>query len=351
MNIEDMSAGSGFVGSIDTCMFSAASEPSTYGNANSSDMGWSLHQDVIPNEQGGQHHDQPQFQTWDGGPYIWNDKHDEFCYVCGSTMELFQCQTCSTSYHASCMSPTISPSEVPDFWFCPHCVDRELHIPQPVSTIEFDPAPVLTPSGSFSDATQTRNSSLAQSAPPRPENYECTSIVNFDALAPDSVPVKSSQSYPSTEILAPPAIPSIRGKESEQKLSIATTAKVNTRRARRSYSPPRKKSKYSSFSSDVDKALTVIYKELESSAKVGKAEAELRDKIRILEQEVKLKDGQITLGARELEISKRSGGDLAALRIENEELKLKVRKLDELVESKDTELRDWRDRLKLMIGD
>ncbi|KAG4428728.1 hypothetical protein IFR05_015790 [Cadophora sp. M221] len=150
---------------------------------------------------------------------------------------------------------------------------------------------------------------------------------------------------------APPTSTVSSGEATYQHAPNPGKAKGNTSRPRRSYSPARKKSKYSSFSSEVDKALAVIHKELESSAQVGKAESELHDKIQILEQELRLKDGQIALAHRELELARRNGGDSVGLRAENEELKGRIERLDGLLEGKDRELRDWRERLKLMIGE
>lgn len=122
-------------------------------------------------------------------------------------------------------------------------------------------------------------------------------------------------------------------------------------RQRRSYSPSRKKSKYSTFSVDVDKALAVIHKELEKAAHTGKAEDGFQDKIQALEQQLKLKDGQIQLGIKELEFAKRQRGETSLLEAENRRLKEENAKLVNLVEKKDAELRDWRTKLRNMIGE
>ncbi|KAL2063954.1 hypothetical protein VTL71DRAFT_4448 [Oculimacula yallundae] len=322
-------------------MYSApVSGVSTSTDTHLSNLGWSLNPSVISNDLNVQYYDQSHLSPWDGGPWIWDDKHDDFCYVCGSSMELFQCQTCSTSYHASCMSPTVSPSEVPDFWFCPHCVDRELHIPHPLPTNDFNPSP-----------PELSRNARQTGIPSETSYHKHSPLSKGNAHTPEPIAAESSRNRPNSELVPPATTAVSLSDKAGQKLPKPTAAKGNTARPRRSYSPPRKKSKYSAFSSEVDKALTVIHKELEASAKVGKTEAELRAKIRMLEQELRLKDGQITLAGRELEIAKRNGGDSAGLRIENEELKMQVSRLERLVESKDSELRDWRDRLKSMIGD
>ena len=271
-------------------------------------------------------------------------------------MELFECQTCDTSYHAACMTPSLDPGDVPDFWFCPHCVARELHLPQPPPTTYFTPPPPLTPSTSPSDVSHSRNSSSAHVAPPHRKIYESTRrSSNRDVPAvepsPGLDPRPNPVVYSSPEKLTAPstAVPQVSTAASAA--SKTGTTKGNAGRPRRSYSPPRKKSKYSAFSSEVDKALAVIHKELEASASVGRAESDLRDKIQMLEQELRLKDGQITLAQRELELAKRNGGDSAGLKAENEQLKMQISRLNGLLDGKDTELRDWRARLKSMIGE
>ena len=71
----------------------------------------------------------------------------------------------------------------------------------------------------------------------------------------------------------------------------------------------------------------------------------------MLQQELRLKDGQITLAQRELELAKRNGGTSAGLKAENEQLKAQILRLNSLLDGKDAELRDWRARLKSMIGE
>jgi hypothetical protein len=123
-----------------------------------------------------------------------------------------------------------------------------------------------------------------------------------------------------------------------------------TGRQRRAYSPPRKKSKYSAFSAEVDKALAVIHKELEKAAHMGRAEGGFQDTIQALEQQLKLKDGQIQLGIKELEFAKRQRGESNLLEAENKTLKEENAKLVVLVDRKDAELKDWRAKLRNMIG-
>jgi hypothetical protein len=254
-------------------------------------------------------------------------------------MELFECQTCDSCYHADCMSPTLPPSEVPGFWFCPHCVDRELHIPPNSPTTHYftpvSPAPPFPSPNSPISSRTTARSSLSQT-------------LKRPVAIPDvEEQVESGQIQVSPGTTSKVQAPS---QLAETHSTKTLHQKGTTGRQRRSYSPPRKKSKYSAFSADVDKALTVIHKELEKAAHMGRAEGGLQDKIQALEQQLKLKDGQIQLGIKGLEFAKRQRGESSLLEAENRKLKEENAKLVNLVERKDAELKDWRTRLRIMIG-
>lgn len=277
-------------------------------------------------------------------------KHDEFCFVCGGSMELFGCQTCETCYHASCMSPTLEPDDVPTFWFCPHCVDRELHIPpDPPSTYytPISPQPSAQAHPSPSSAALARNEITIAA-----QNASTTGSEQHGADGSNSKRKSEGQMQDiEASMLKVRAV----SRSLDPKIPIARNepkvrSKGNTGRPRRSYSPPRKRSKYSAFSSEVDKALAVIHKELEAAAQNSRSEDSLRERIQTLEQELRLKDGQILLTSRELELARQNGGDSTRLGVENRELKEQNDRLKELVEKKDAELRDWRSKLKTMLG-
>jgi len=270
-------------------------------------------------------------------------KHDDFCFVCGGTMELFGCQTCENCYHAECMTPAPDPDDLPTFWFCPHCVDRELHIPpMPSPTAYFTP-PLPGPVSPV-DATKAT----------RPTEDEAQS---------DAMPLSNTHQGVNEIIELSEDVRKGRAEKSifkEQSMSARLSAPENlqnrgkSRRTKNSHSPPRKKSKYSAFSSEVDKALSVIHRELEKAAQVGRSEGNLEDKIKNLEQRLRIQDGQMLLTTRELELAQRN---LAAehhhsetLRSEHAQCKDEVMKLREAVEKKDAELKDWRTKLRSMMG-
>lgn len=127
------------------------------------------------------------------------------------------------------------------------------------------------------------------------------------------------------------------------------TMKGNSGDQRKSFSPPRKRSKYSSFSSSVDKALAVIHKELEKAAEVGKTEDGLQHQIETLEQQLKLKDGQVLLLEKELSMVKQTNGDSFTLRQTNTELRMQIEAMRQSLQDKDQELNNWRTRLEALL--
>lgn len=270
-------------------------------------------------------------------------------------MELFPCQTCDTCYHASCMSPTLESTEVPPFWFCPHCIDRDMHIPPPESpkTTNFSPVAefaLVYPSPSSSSPEKTHG--------------DAASIAGLERTASQDLSASPQRRgihrVPSAGLPKPLDSTPLRPLSKRQNLSTIDQVqahvhtlkkpKAPTRQSKRSYSPPRKRSKYSALSSDVDKALSVIQKELETAANIGRSEDSLRDKIQDLEQQLRLKDGQIMLAHRQLELARIGNGQSAQTKAELAEMKQQNEVLKIQVEKKDAELRDWREKLKSMLG-
>ncbi|KUJ14944.1 uncharacterized protein LY89DRAFT_736001 [Mollisia scopiformis] len=304
-------------------------------------MGWHMDPNDLPLEHPIEFMRQLESIGWNGGEHFFPGKHDEFCFVCGGSMELFGCQTCETCYHAACMSPTLEVDDVPTFWFCPHCVDRELHIPPDLSTSYLTPMSPPQPGGVYPSPSQ---SSLGQASTP---NSQPNAPAPLSKRKPEGqmIDIKGSKQK-IHEIARSLNNATLTETRKEPKADLT---KAPSGRSRRTNSPPRKRSKYSAYSSEVDKALAVIHKELEAAAQNGKSEGSLRERIHTLEQELRLKDGQILLSSRELEVA-RQQGDTARLQAEVKELRAQNEGLKTLVEKKDAELRDWRSKLKTLLG-
>jgi hypothetical protein len=191
--------------------------------------------------------------------------------------------------------------------------------------------------------------------------------MTVSSSAVDNVQTENVQGQPTAQypIPGPPNRPSDSGhaikSAAKSRPRPTELTEIDTRRPGRSKSirskrssPARKKSKYSAFSVEVDKALTVLYSELETAAQCGKAEGHLESKVLDLEQKLKLQDGQLMLSNRELDFARshltKEQAKSGVLKKENVELRDEVAKLREMVQQKDGELRDWRTKLRTMMG-
>lgn len=257
-------------------------------------------------------------------------------------MELFNCQTCENSYHAHCMTPSLDPSQVPSFWFCPHCVDRELHIPDSLAQT-LDSAPPYPSPNSLVESPE-KASGLSDPV----ASIQAANLGRPPTVA-DTPPTKLTR--PLENISNPK--PATKSRPHPTDASHDPRAK-KLGRARQSFSPVRKKSKYSTFSAEVDKALSILYSELETAARYGKSEDNLQTKVQDLEQTLRLQEGKMKLSSRELEILRKKLADKHSestrLMSENVGYKEEIRKLHEIVELKDRELRSWQIKLRTMMG-
>ena len=256
------------------------------------------------------------------------------------------------------MTPSLDINDVPTFWFCPHCVERELHIP-PMSpeTNYFTPVSPPAPAYPFPHSPQIekekRSAANSHTIIPPPPSISTLESSGHDARrAGDG---RSIELPKETQV----GIESTENPKSTPKTTSSNNLGTHPKRSkstrpRRSYSPPRKKSKYSAFSAEVDKALSVLYSELETAAQVGKSEGHLESKIRDLEQRLKLQEQQMLLKDREI--------DAVRMKLEKERelygsvqngnghLREEIARLKEGLRSKDNELRDWRAKLKGLLG-
>jgi hypothetical protein len=280
--------------------------------------------------------------------------HDGFCFVCGSPKELFGCQTCENCYHAECMTPSLDPNEVPTFWFCPHCVGSELHIPPIPEEHFFSPLPSSLPiypssrTPSTTAIPPTNTPLIAKTGTPGSDKLKAPS--NVSQRTDDQPTVTQQPTPPSTE---PPNLAKSRVRPQDTTGSYSRTGQGKVGRPRNS-SPPRKKSKYSTFSKEVDKALAVIHAELETAAGYGKSEGNLESKAQALEQKLRMQEGQMLLTSRELELAKKElekeRQESAVMKVENSELREENTTLKGEVQRKESELKDWRLKLRSMIG-
>ncbi|EPE35993.1 FYVE/PHD zinc finger [Glarea lozoyensis ATCC 20868] len=272
---------------------------------------------------------------WRGGEHHYFGLHDTFCFLCNapSTSPLLNCQTCENAYHATCTLP--EESTIPDIWFCDHCVGYGWSEP-PIES----PDPYPTPRTNSFHPVAGDDRTVADVNTTRKEN-------NPEILSPE----KEARAVPQPEAPHPPK------------------PKKHSRPHSPGPQPHRKrKSKYSPYTPEIEKALSVITAELEKTSRTSTSTLTLENTIQTLEQRLRMRDQEIVLLKRERdglrkevekekEEVKRVEGVLDDVRrdrvaeirkrmgVEEERNDLKSK-----VESLEKEGREWRGRLRELVG-
>ncbi|KAH8593815.1 hypothetical protein B0O99DRAFT_191556 [Bisporella sp. PMI_857] len=276
---------------------------------------------------------------WRGGENYHDGLHDGFCFVCGDTLELFGCETCAACYHANCMTPSLAHDAVPKFWFCPHCVEKQWHIPPEMN--------YLTPS-----SPQQQKQSVPETIPTEGANE-----INMMDHAPRETLDSDTQrivlglntvSAKSSGHIDRVSSSSLTKKSLPQRNDGPRPGKAMYAHTKRSSSPLRKKSKYSTLSAEVEKALSVIHSQLEAAALNSKADDSLLAKTKDLEQQLRIQEGQIKLASNDSSNQRLKN---ERLQTENANLKAEVDRLTESLQRKEAELKDWRAKLRTMMDD
>ncbi|PLB55518.1 hypothetical protein P170DRAFT_506100 [Aspergillus steynii IBT 23096] len=263
--------------------------------------------------------------------------HDLRCFECHQETGLLEaCETCRRVYHEACKpaegcfasSPQQQQEEAlpPRQWYCPVCVHLGWHVTPPVLTPP--QSPVLTPA-------------LESGIPGREGS------IHADTMQ-DASSARQSNSG-SREVEA-----SVE-KEKEKEKEKHTDAS-------------RRRSRFDTLSPQVESALWVLYRELESVPLSQRRIANLENEMAQLRQEVRIQKNEIELGRAsgsqvrslqeevrrlkaELEGRQTSVEELEALKTRNRELEGDVeRSRDEVAESART-LAEWKKKLSSLIGD
>ncbi|KAH8800495.1 hypothetical protein F5884DRAFT_554644 [Xylogone sp. PMI_703] len=365
----------------------------------------------------GSHDNDNDISNWRGGDHLFEGSHDPFCFMCGIREDtVTPCQTCSRSYHSQCMFPPLYPEQVPDVWFCPVCVARNWHIPPlsaiqtppttlPSTSVSSTPVPSTDPNGDATRQQDALSPTVGTSADHRTHASESITVDDgHDGIGSQDARwhraqrwKENSQYAPRGYMLDPTCVdrfiptsgegPSIslstvlearsteslnnavsgnegaKGDSGQQTIatnsSIPPTTQTKPYRAgklvtKRNRSPPRKRSKYSNLPSEIEKAFDLIKNHLESVSNDRRSQDTAENEVKILEQKLRMKEGEMLICNQELQAVK---GKLAAeqtnienLKTENDILRTEIQELKEVAQKKDNQMKNWQNMLRTMVG-
>ncbi|KIW33844.1 uncharacterized protein PV07_00663 [Cladophialophora immunda] len=257
------------------------------------------------------------------------DPNVTFCFECKKEGDVMGCKTCKRSYHSACLGEEVPPEDTTTAFYCPTCVERgwNVHPPPeilpltPASSRETSPAPLSSNARDVA-AAEIRQQSEQVTAPQQGNRVRvdlvlpsqdsqricegsapeaCTPAPNRMRFVPgfgndyNQSTTTSSGSLVTARQRREVALDDIREDHlvSSPRPSIITESTFNqTSAASRSSRP---KSRYQTMPDEVDQALTVIYRELESAAALKQDIAVLQDRVRAAEQARQILEGRLAL--------------------------------------------------------
>lgn len=227
---------------------------------------------------------------------------------------MLECDNCPRAYHRRCLDPPIHGNfKIDQSWFCPNCALLQLDIAQPspqsMSRSAFDQGKPLAklPPLHVGDVTPLHRFS---EQPSRSKSVSRTALSSRNRTP----------------------LPDIQDR-------------------------PHKRSRYTTLPEHIDEALGLLNRELESACQSKVLVRDMAMKIHVLQQELKIRQGQEFLLAREqerelspgkgmLEILKREVG---GLRQENAALREEMERMRDEARRKERENEEWRRSMKALI--
>ncbi|KAH9237192.1 hypothetical protein K456DRAFT_1737082 [Colletotrichum gloeosporioides 23] len=253
-------------------------------------------------------------------------QHDAFCFVCQEPDNLVPCDTCRRSYHDAHKPPKSSQALHGDdsLWYCPVCVDRGWHSNPPIITPPSSPQRIEVPQVAEGVSEATQHSTSVDPSPALPE---------------------------------PPVMP-----------TRLVSAEQPETRAARSRNPPVRKSRFTTLPAEVDSALAVVYRELESVPILQTKVSELEAETKRLQQVISMQRNEMAMmqtavnqtGSLQAEVQKLRAeaaereaerSEKGELERKNWELEAELRRAKEELEERNRTLQEWKRKLSSLIGE
>ncbi|OKL61754.1 hypothetical protein UA08_02898 [Talaromyces atroroseus] len=316
--------------------------------------------------------------------------HEDFCMICEQTRSqpLIPCTTCNKSFHEDCLPPGSICDEQRQY-FCRVCVLRNWHAQPP--TITPPDSPVLPPATAVDRSSaqgneESRNNTRA--ADQKPTGNQALSILaeisrsmshgessNAHGVSNSHRPSNIS-AYFCNPPLSTPGLPRQQGSSlMSPHLNEYCTSSCSS--SSNAHGTPvmdshARKSKFATLSTEVDSALWVLYRELESVTSLRQRIGELEAEVVKLRQDVSIRDNQIILSRRSLSSSANLPGgisqaevdrlrvqavrgeealrEIESIRAKNITLEKDLKEAKDECAAKDKTLIEWKGRLVSLIG-
>lgn len=283
--------------------------------------------------------------------------HEDYCRVCqahGGRLE--PCSTCRLAFHADCI-PTGWLRDSQDSLFCPICVRRGWHTTPPTLSPPASPPPEERndPTSAAAPTTSAPHPDTNSSSNTHPHSSASDGPLGVSSI--QQAPTGDRHDVPASGPTAPKRLYELLGNDDE-----ATEDNVTSQRPRR-----QRKSRYTNLPTEVDTALSVLYRELESNESLRREVEELRSENTKSNQTIRIRDLSIIALRRELDYRRSSDQEIETLRAtatQLENAKKEIQKLRARNEALSAELqtsrndtaeaqalvRDWKAKLSQLIG-
>jgi len=308
------------------------------------------------------------------------------------------------------MFPPLEANQVPEIWFCPVCVARNWHVPPsvthppPAKFAGQPPIPTHLQPGIVNTGDQQGNASTSE-VMSLPTLYFDTSAERSDVSdnptqsRRDTQAWKDAQRFKENSLYTPrgyildpscadrfiplygngPSIPlsevkntrpepldQVQSTEDSAKqiqsqtaipCSLTITPQSKPRRTGKitgNKTPPRKRYKYSDVPADIENALDLLQNHIFSISHARKSQVDVDEKAQVLEQKLKIQEGEMYLCRQELETVKQNLSielsNMEMVKAENAELRKQVEELRAMGQKKEDQMKNWQSLLRGVVG-
>ncbi|RDH35855.1 hypothetical protein BDQ94DRAFT_158039 [Aspergillus welwitschiae] len=283
--------------------------------------------------------------------------HEDYCRICQADGgRLGSCSTCRLAFHADCI-PAGWLRDSRDSLFCPICVRRGWHTAPPPLTPPGSPPPVEQEDSASAAIPATSVLDPGTNPSSNTLSHIGTSGRPSGVSSVQQARTGDRQDISAGDSTTPKPLYNLLGNDDEATDDIGTP-----QRPRR-----QSKSRYANLPTEVDTALSVLYRELESNESLRREVEELHSENTKYNQTIRIRDLSIIALRRELDYRRSSEQEMEILRATATQLENAKKEIQELRarnEALNAELQtsrhetteaqalvqDWKAKLSQLIG-